>query len=181
MAPTSRLGLRHANPVEPPIGFDPQEEARIRLEQEIGGLSLDLERSGSTSLSLEYGRHGAPSPQFEGVASFARYDSDLDRSRTSTRRSNRYQSFRTADDSYDGGQTQSTTAHHASAVTVGAGLGYGGGPRSLSRAGSGAEYDPDRELSDMLKRRGRVSVLDDTNTTTRADRSAIKKKSFQVC
>ncbi|KAH7336839.1 hypothetical protein B0J17DRAFT_665045 [Rhizoctonia solani] len=179
MAPNTRLGQRHGAPVEPPIGFDRQEEDRIRLEQEIGGLSLDLDHSASTSLSLEYGRHGAPSPRFEGVASFARYDSDLERSRdASARRSARYQSFRTVDDSYDGGQTQSTAAHHASGVTVGAGLGYGAGVRPLSRAGSGAEYDPDRELSSMLKRRGRISVLDDTNTTVR-DPSATKKKAVQ--
>ncbi|CAE6446686.1 unnamed protein product [Rhizoctonia solani] len=178
MAPNSRLGMRHA-PVEPPIGFDRQEEDRIRLEQEIGGLSLDLEHSSLTSLSLEYGRHGAPSPRFEGVASFARYDSDLERSRdASARRNGRYQSFR-ADDSYDGGQTQSTAAHHASAVTVGAGLGYGAGARPLSRAGSGAEYDPDRELTSMLKRRGRVSVLDDDTNTTVRDPSTTKKKSLQ--
>lgn len=146
-------------------------------------MSLDLDRTGSTSLSLEYGRHGAPSPHFEGVASFARYDTDLDRSRdVSARRSARQaHSFRTMDDSYEGGNTQSTAAHHASALTVGAGLGYGGTSRPLSRAGSGAEYDPDRELTDMLKRRGRVSMLDDTNTT-RGDRnrSAANKKSIQV-
>ncbi|CAE6433886.1 unnamed protein product [Rhizoctonia solani] len=179
MAPNTRLGLRHGAPVEPAIGFDRQEEDRIRLEQEIGGLSLDLEHSSSTSLSLEYGRHGAPSPRFEGIASFARYDSDLERSRdASARRSARYQSFRTADDSYDGGQTQSTAAHHASGVTVGAGLGYGAGARPVSRTGSGAEYDPDRELSSMLKRRGRVSLLDDTNTTAR-DPSTAKKNPVQ--
>lgn len=178
MARNTRPGLRHGAPVEPPIGFDRQEEDRIRLEQEIGGLSLDLEHS--TSLSLEYGRHGAPSPRFEGVASFARYDSDLEKSRdASARRSHRYQSFRTVDDSYDGGQTQSTAAHHASAVTVGAGLGYGNGARPLSRAGSGAEYDPDRELSSMLKRRGRISLLDDTTTTVR-DPSSTRKKPVQV-
>jgi hypothetical protein len=146
-------------------------------------MSLDLSRTGSSSLSIEYGRHGAPSPHFEGIQSFARYDSDLERSRdASARRSARqHQSFRTVDDSYDGGNTQSTAAHHASALTVGAGLGYGGGARSLSRAGSGAEYDPDRELSDMLKRRGRISVLDDTNTT-RGDRNrnAPNKKHSQV-
>ncbi|EUC54031.1 Cep57 Cep57-MT-bd: centrosome microtubule-binding domain protein [Rhizoctonia solani AG-3 Rhs1AP] len=178
MAPNTRPG-RHGAPVEPPIGYDRQEEDRIRLEQEIGGLSLDLEHSESMSLSLEYGRHGAPSPRFEGVASFARYDSDLEKSRdASARRTNRYQSFRTLDDSYDGGQTQSTAAHHASGVTVGAGLGYGNGARPASRTGSGAEYDPDRELSSMLKRRGRISLLDDTNTTVR-DPSATKKKSVQ--
>ncbi|KAJ1303471.1 hypothetical protein OPQ81_011658 [Rhizoctonia solani] len=179
MAPNTRLGLRHGAPIEPPIGFDRQEEDRIRLEQEIGGLSLDLEHSGSTSLSLEYGRNGVPSPRFEGVASFARYDSDLEKSRdASARRSTRYQSFRTVDDSYDGGQTQSTAAHHASRVTIGAGLGYGAGARPASRAGSGAEYDPDRELSSMLKRRGRISLLDDTNTTVR-DPSATKKSPVQ--
>ncbi|KAG9084532.1 hypothetical protein FRC06_004046 [Ceratobasidium sp. 370] len=177
----SRLSSRHTNPIEPPIGYDPQEEARIRLEQEIGGISLDLSRTGSSSLSLEYGRHGARSPRFEGVPTFARYDSDLDRSReVSTRRSTRQnQSLRTFDDSFDGGHTQSTTAHHASALTVGAGLGYGGAPRSFSRAGSGVEYDPDRELSEMLKRRGRISVLDDTNATRDRTRSAPNKKHSQ--
>ncbi|QRW06707.1 hypothetical protein RhiLY_05706 [Ceratobasidium sp. AG-Ba] len=167
----SRLSSRPPN-TEPPINYDAQEEARIRLEQEIGGISLDLSNTGSSSLSLEYGRHGAPSPRFEGIASFARYDSDLERSRnTSARRSVRQnQSHRTFEDSFDGGYTQSTAAHHASAVTVGVGLGYGGGPRSFSRAGSGAEYDPDRELSEMLKRQTKISPFDDT-TTTRVDRN----------
>ncbi|KAG8736444.1 hypothetical protein FRC10_009315 [Ceratobasidium sp. 414] len=177
----SRLSSRHTNPIEPPIGYDPQEEARIRLEQEIGGISLDLSRTGSPSMSLEYGRHGAPSPRFEGVPSFARYDSDLERSRdASARRSARQnQSLRTFDDSFDGGHTQSTAAHHASALTVGAGLGYGGALRPLSRAGSGVEYDPDRELSEMLKRRGRVSVLDDTNTTRDRTRTVPNRKYSQ--
>ncbi|KAG8794914.1 hypothetical protein FRC12_020132 [Ceratobasidium sp. 428] len=137
-------------------------------------MSLDLPRTGSSSFSPEYGRRRAPSPCFEDVAYFARYDSNLERSRdASARRSvHQHQSFRTFDDSFNGGRTQSTSAHHASALTVGAGLGYGRAPRPLSRVGSGAEYNPDRELSEMLKQRGRFSVLDDT-TTTRVSRAPV--------
>ncbi|KAG8795005.1 hypothetical protein FRC12_019088 [Ceratobasidium sp. 428] len=109
-------------------------------------------------------------PRLEGVASFAQYDSDLERScNASARRSVRqHRSFRTFDDSFIRGHTQSTAAHHTSVLAVGAGLGYGSAPRPLSRAGSGAKYNPDQEQ--MLKRRGRINVLDDT-TTTRVSRA----------
>jgi hypothetical protein len=43
----------------------------------------------------------------------------------------------------------STAAHHASALTLSAGLrGHPGGRREVSL--SGAEYDPDRPLGDMI-------------------------------
>jgi hypothetical protein len=47
------------------------------------------------------------------------------------------------------GATVSTAAHHASALTLSAGLGNGRNPRRDSSA-SGAEYDPDRPVHDVI-------------------------------
>ena len=62
-------------------------------------------------------------------------------------------SYRTGDDDYEGinpygAETMSTAAHHASALTLSAGLGGRGHKREISL--SGAEYDPDRPLQDMI-------------------------------
>lgn len=48
-----------------------------------------------------------------------------------------------------GGDTISTAAHHASALTLSAGLGGGGGARRDTSL-SGAEYDPERPLHAMI-------------------------------
>jgi len=47
-----------------------------------------------------------------------------------------------------GGETISTAAHHASALTLSAGLGGRGERRDVSL--SGAEYDPERPLQDLI-------------------------------
>jgi len=61
-------------------------------------------------------------------------------------------SYRTVDDDEGvhpyGGESLSTLAHHASAVTLGAGLGGRGARRDASM--SGAEYDPDRPIHDII-------------------------------
>ena len=46
--------------------------------------------------------------------------------------------------------TMSTAAHHASVVTIGAGLGGGRAARTREPSLSGAEYDPDRPLRTMM-------------------------------
>lgn len=61
-------------------------------------------------------------------------------------------SYRTVDDEEGinpyGGETISTAAHHASGLTLSAGLGGRAARRDVSI--SGAEYDPDRPLQDMI-------------------------------
>ena len=63
-------------------------------------------------------------------------------------------SYRTADDDEGiapyGGETMSTAAHHASAVTFTAGLGGGRGARTREPSLNGGEYDPDRPLHAMI-------------------------------
>ncbi|KAH8989592.1 hypothetical protein EDB86DRAFT_2942000 [Lactarius hatsudake] len=62
-------------------------------------------------------------------------------------------SYRTGEDDegvrpFVGGETLSTAAHHASALTLSAGLAGRGERRDVSL--SGAEYDPDRPLQDLI-------------------------------
>jgi hypothetical protein len=62
-------------------------------------------------------------------------------------------SYRTGEDEegihpFAGGETLSTAAHHASALTLSAGLGGRGDRRDVSL--SGAEYDPERPLQDLI-------------------------------
>lgn len=74
-------------------------------------------------------------------------------------------SYRTADDDDGvnpyGGETMSTAAHHASAVTITAGLGGGRGGHRRDISMSGAEYDPERPLNQIMAGVGRMSMLDD--------------------
>ena len=62
-------------------------------------------------------------------------------------------SYRTGEDDEGvypsiGGETLSTAAHHASALTLSAGLGGRGERRDISLGG--AEYDPERPLQDLI-------------------------------
>jgi len=63
-------------------------------------------------------------------------------------------SYRTGDEEEGinpyGGETMSTVAHHASVVTLSAGLGGGRTARHRDPSLSGAEYDPDRPLHAMI-------------------------------
>lgn len=66
-----------------------------------------------------------------------------------------------------GGQTVSTTGHHASNVTLNAGL---GGRRTGRRDASftGTEYDPDRPLTDLLAGlNSKLSVFDNDTSRSR--------------
>lgn len=66
-----------------------------------------------------------------------------------------------------GGETVSTAAHHASALTFSAGLGRRGGRRDMSV--SGAEFDPDRPLQEMIANyRERFSFLEGSKSKSKS-------------
>jgi hypothetical protein len=168
--------------------------------------------------SVEYGRHrgagdGVYSPGGDlSISSFARgghgaFDhtdmSYTDHSYTQTQTGQHQQPQAQAptlcedgdESALRGGDTLSTAQHHASAVTLGAGLGgYPTGPfssRTPSRSNiSVREFDPERKLTDLLSARGGVSILDESATfnqnrafkrsRSNKDPVSIKKSSTQV-
>jgi len=118
------------------IHSDCQEHERIDLEHNLPDLSIHLSDSDP---SVEYPRH-INSPQHDSF-SFPAGNTDF-----------HPWSYRSDDDAlnhYTGGETVSTAAHHASALTLSAGLGLGRGSRRDPSI-SGTEYDPDRPLGDMI-------------------------------
>ncbi|KAJ7644256.1 hypothetical protein FB45DRAFT_1053047 [Roridomyces roridus] len=131
------------------IREDRLEHDRIQLEHNLQHTDLSLHLSSQEDdASIEYPRHNsAPSP-FPDFISFPRHDHDnMDASQLHA------WSYRTGDDEdgispYGGGETVSTAAHHASALTLNAGLGGRAARREISL--SGAEYDPDRPLHGMM-------------------------------
>jgi hypothetical protein len=65
-----------------------------------------------------------------------------------------------------GGQTVSTAGHHASALTFSAGLGRAGARRDVSI--SGAEFDPERPLSEMIANvRDKFSFLETSKSKSK--------------
>ena len=90
-------------------------------------------------------------------ASFSAFDS-IDRSRDALDLDDGLSqlqawSYRTGEDDegihpFAGAETLSTAAHHASALTLSAGLAGRGERRDVSL--SGAEYDPERPLQDLI-------------------------------
>lgn len=147
--------------------------------------------------SIEYGRHrggrdGAYSPGGDlSISSFARgghgaFDhtdmSFTDHSYTHTHTGHHQQHAPTLREDGDetflkAGDTLSTAQHHASAITLGAGLG-GYGPfasRTLSRSNiSAREFDPERKLPDLLATRAGLSMFDESAATF-APRSTSKR------
>ncbi|KDQ09859.1 hypothetical protein BOTBODRAFT_58395 [Botryobasidium botryosum FD-172 SS1] len=169
------------NPAEWSIPGDPLEEERIRLENDIQNnlVNHSFEPSSCTQsadYSLEFARHdtGPNVSHYDAFNSFVsrHHQSDPDQygheEDEDSYRAPEMHSYRTvdADESLAVGETMSTQHHHASAVTLGAGLGGGYG-RSPTR--TGAEYDPDRQLQHLLEGRGKgnISFLDDSRTTTK--------------
>ncbi|RXW21076.1 hypothetical protein EST38_g4784 [Candolleomyces aberdarensis] len=112
--------------------------------------------------SVEYPRHDSGPMPYPDFPSFAH------RSREHFQDEDSHMhmgwSYRTGDDDDGinpyGGETMSTAAHHASAVTITAGLGGGRGHRR-DVSMSGAEYDPERPLNQIMAGVGRMSMLDD--------------------
>ena len=133
------------------IPGDELEQHRIQLEHNLQNTDLSLHLSSvqgddaGDNESLEYPRHGSAPDQFTAFASFDRHSReniDLDVSNI--------RAWSIHDDEgitpYDV-RTMSTAAHHASAVTITAGLARG---RRREPSISGAEYDPERPLQDII-------------------------------
>lgn len=145
------------------IRGDELESHRLRLENNLQHTAADLsfklssvsddeEEYHNQSQSIEYARHNSGPGGFHEFASFDRVSRDHFDGDT---HSQIYPySYRTDDDEeginpYIGGETMSTNAHHASALTLSAGL-VGGRGRRRDISLSGAEYDADRPLQDMI-------------------------------
>ena len=156
------------------IPEDELEQHRIQLEQNLQHTDISLHLSSTAqedNSDVEYPRHNMGSTDFVGFASFDRHSRDhFD----PTDEHSYYHgwSYRTADgDDDDGvvvheGRTMSTAAHHASALTLSAGLGGRVSRRDASI--SGAEYDPERPLQGIIAGFGtRVPGLDFDSTKSR--------------
>ncbi len=141
------------------IPGDEQENQRIQLEQEmmsrVAHLAFDNTSTHSTESSVEYPRHREPhdgpySPHADAFPSFSMHEPDdlsqLVQDDNEHIEPNLRSFQHTADDSaMNTGETLSTAYHHASAITLGAGLGGGAFGRTPSRTGF-SEFDPDRPL-----------------------------------
>ncbi|PSS06838.1 hypothetical protein PHLCEN_2v3557 [Hermanssonia centrifuga] len=101
------------------IRGDPLEQHRIQLEHGLQHTDLSLHLSTGDYSDVEFPRHNSS-------------------------RDHDPWSYRTDDDGPYIADTISTAAHHASALTLSAGLGGRGARRDISV--SGAEYDPDRPV-----------------------------------
>lgn len=170
------------------IRGDEQEQHRIQLEHNLQHTDLSLLLSSTPEdYSLEYPRHNsAPSAPFSVFHS-------MDPSRDDFDADDRYSpmhawSYRTAEDEDGvnpyGGETISTAAHHASALTLSAGLGGRGVRRDISL--SGAEYDPDRPLHDLVANiDSKFSLFDVDRTRSRnlpvSASSAKESRCFSHC
>jgi hypothetical protein len=135
------------------IAGDEQEQSRILLEKNLLHTDLSLHLSSThDDYSVENPRH-----QSSISAPFSAFDS-IDPSRDALELDEGLSqphawSYRTGEDEegihpFVGGETLSTAAHHASALTLSAGLGGRGERRDISL--SGAEYDPERPLQDLI-------------------------------
>ncbi|KXN84597.1 hypothetical protein AN958_12278 [Leucoagaricus sp. SymC.cos] len=150
---------RHPAPL---IAGDDQEQHRIQLEHNLRNSETAIHLSSATESdadsyetqddleSLEYPRHNSGPAPFGEFPSFDRrvrdYIADEDAPGHGW-------SYRTGDDYEEGinpygGESLSTIAHHASAVTLSAGLGGRGARRDVSI--SGVEYDPERPLHEII-------------------------------
>lgn len=133
------------------IAGDEQEQHRIQLEKNLQHTDLSLHLSSTPDESdVEFPRHISDPHSFSGMASFDYHNS---RDAFDGGENSHYQpwSLRADDDEegihpFEG--TMSTAAHHASALTLSAGLGGRGARRDASM--SGAEYDPDRPVKGIV-------------------------------
>ena len=132
------------------IHGDELEQNRIQLEQNLQHTDLSLHLSSAPEDSdVEYPRHNSNPERFTGFVSFdhmSRDHFDPDESQYHA------WSYRAGDDEHGihpyENRTISTAAHHASALTLSAGLAGRGTRRDVSM--SGAEYDPDRPLTGII-------------------------------
>jgi hypothetical protein len=185
---TMRTATRSSSPLRAgPIRGDELEHDRIQLEHNLQhntDLSLHLSSQPADSehnyeSSVEYPRHNS-GPEPFAVNAFASFDGDNFVGDMDSHSHLHAWSYRTADDDNEGvnpygAESMSTAAHHASALTLSAGLrGHpgGGGRREVSL--SGAEYDPDRPLGDMIAGvDSRFSMLDVDPSKSRYQASVV--------
>ncbi|KAG2115461.1 hypothetical protein DEU56DRAFT_841127 [Suillus clintonianus] len=151
------MARRSSTTFEFSIPGDELEQYRIQLEQQIQNtdLSLHLSSSQGDDDSVEYPRHNSNHslgfPSFEQPSQHFDYDAPSGLHAWSTHEDEGVNPYV--------GETVSTIGHHASAVTIGAGLGGRGQRREVSL--SGAEYDPERPLQDMIAGMdSRISILE---------------------
>ncbi|KAL5501627.1 hypothetical protein ACEPAH_8887 [Sanghuangporus vaninii] len=122
-------------------------------DQEEGDEQHDTQQKRSeSSFSLEFPRHNS---RRQDVSIFHGQNSSfLDNTQLVQGDDVDYDPYRSVDDAevHFVGNTMSTVAHHASAVTLSAGLGGRSGKRVYAAESSlsGAEYDPDRPLDSVL-------------------------------
>ncbi|KAI0689700.1 hypothetical protein BC835DRAFT_1308236 [Cytidiella melzeri] len=164
--------LRSAN-YDFSIQGDELENNRIQLEHNLQHTDISLHLSSAQEdndySDVEYARHNFGPPSFDGFASFDHHSRDHFDPADENSQYNAW-SYRTMDDEegidpYEG-RTMSTAAHHASALTLSAGLGGRGSRREASL--SGAEYDPDRPLQGIIAGFGtRIPGLDADSTKSR--------------
>ncbi|KAG1743245.1 uncharacterized protein EDB91DRAFT_1126491 [Suillus paluster] len=151
------MARRSSTTFEFSIPGDELEQYRIQLEQQIQNtdLSLHLSSSQGDDESVEYPRHN--SNHSLGFASFEQPSQHFDYDAPSGLHA--WSLHEDEGVNPYAGETVSTIGHHASAVTIGAGLGGRGQRREVSL--SGAEYDPERPLQDMIAGLdSRISILE---------------------
>ncbi|GBE85280.1 hypothetical protein SCP_0704670 [Sparassis crispa] len=159
---------RHPANFEFSIRGDELEQNRIQLEHNLQhtDLSLHLSSTPDDDTDVEYPRHNsAPSP-FVVSPPFGHHSED----HLQPAEQSQYHawSYRTLEEDGDGVapyamSTISTAAHHASALTLSAGLGGRRTRRDISM--SGAEYDPDRPLHGIMAgMNGYLSNIDINST-----------------
>ena len=161
MATKRRAALRP----EFSIVGDEQERHRIQLEHNLQNkdLSIDL-LSSQDDQSLEYARHAERSRSPFSHRSFGHHERSVD-----DQSQMHPWSYQTVDDEDENGvnpyagESLSTAAHHASAVTLNAGL----GPRRSDETRSGAEFDPERPLQNIMAGAERLSMFGN-NTTSKS-------------
>ncbi|KAG0704780.1 hypothetical protein DFH29DRAFT_331029 [Suillus ampliporus] len=156
------MARRPSTTFEFSIAGDELENHRIRLEQQIQNtdLSLHLSSSQGDDESVEYPRHN--SNHSLGFASFEQPSQHFDYDAPSGLHG--WSMHEDEGVNPYAGETVSTIGHHASAVTIGAGLGGRGQRREISL--SGAEYDPERPLQDMIAGMdSRISILEPHSTS----------------
>ncbi|KZV76266.1 hypothetical protein PENSPDRAFT_741426 [Peniophora sp. CONT] len=151
------------------IAYDDGERSRAALERNLQNteLSLHLSSHPSEDYSVEFPRHNSgPQPSFSNFRSIEySYDGEHDGQHDESSHVNAW-SYRTLDEE-EGitHPTMSTAAHHASALTISAGLGGRAGHRRREDISlSGAEYDPERPLDHLV---ANLSALDADDTRSR--------------
>ena len=165
---TKNMTTKRRAPPRPEFSIigDEQERHRIQLEHNLQNkdLSIDL-LSSQGDYSLEFARHAEKSRSPLSYRSFGHHDLSVDdQSQTNP------WSYRTVDDDDENGvnpyaaESLSTAAHHASAVTLNAGL----GPRRGDDTRSGAEFDPERPLQNIMAGAERLSMFGNNTTTSKS-------------